>query len=55
MGWAYTPLLCTNEISVPGSIKKCVRVLMLVNSNKAQKAMKHVYMGEAKDLRPDLR
>lgn len=54
LGWIYTPLMCTHEISVPGSLKKCVRVLMHVNSDKAQKAMKHVYLGGAKKLRPDL-
>lgn len=54
LGWLYTPLMCTYEISVPGSLKKCIRVLMHVNSAKEQKAMKHVYLGGAKKLRPDL-
>lgn len=54
MGWLYTPLMCTNEIDVEGSLKKCIRVLMTVNSEKKQSAMKHVYLDEAKKLRPDL-
>jgi chorismate mutase len=53
LGWTYTPLLCTNEINVPGSLKKCIRVLLLVNSAKKQKDIKHVYLGNAKKLRPD--
>ena len=55
LGWLYSPLLCTNEIDVPGSLKKCVRILLLVNTNKAQKSIKHVYLGDAKKLRPDLK
>lgn len=54
LGWIYTPLLCTYEIKVPDSLKKCVRVLLLVNSEKKQSEIKHVYLGKAKKLRPDL-
>ncbi len=51
LGWVYTPLLCTYEINVPGSLKKCVRVLLHVNTNKSQKEMNNVYLGDAKKLR----
>ena len=51
IGWNDTPLLCTCEIAVPGSLKKCIRVLMHVNINKTQKAIKHVYLREAIKLR----
>jgi len=54
LGWLYTPLLCTYEISVPGSLKKCIRVLIHVNSDKKQAQMKHIYLGKAKKLRPDI-
>ena len=54
LGWLYTPLLCTREIPVPGSLKSCVRVLLHVNSEKPQDRMVHVYLYEAKKLRPDL-
>lgn len=54
MGWLYTPLMCTNEIDVEGSLKKCIRVLMIINSDKPQSKIKHVYLNEAKKLRPDL-
>ena len=53
LGWVYTPLLCTNEIAVPGALNKCIRVLLLVNSAKKQKDIKHIYLGGAKKLRPD--
>ena len=54
MGWLYTPLMCTNEIAIDESLKKCIRVLMSVNSDKKQSEMKHVYLDDAKKLRPDL-
>lgn len=54
MGWLYTPLMCTNEMMVEGSLKHCIRVMMIVNSAKTQKEIKHIYLDEAKKLRPDL-
>ncbi len=54
LGWNSAALMCTNEISVKGAIKKCVRVLMIVNSEIKQSEVKHVYLKEARSLRPDL-
>jgi chorismate mutase len=54
IGWIYTPLLCTNEIPVPGALERCVRVLMLVNTGLKQDEIVHVYLGDAMQLRPDL-
>jgi chorismate mutase len=51
MGWGQTPLLCTNEIDVPGSLPKCIRVLMHVNSDREQSEIKHVYLKDAVNLR----
>ena len=51
LGWSETPLLCCSEINVPGSLAKCIRVLLHVNSEKKQKDMKHVYLKEAAKLR----
>ncbi len=54
MGWKYVPLMCTNEINVSGSLKKCIRVLMHINTDKKPENIKHVYLHGAKVLRPDL-
>ena len=54
LGWLYTPLLCANEIPVPGALGKCVRVLLLVNTSLAQDEVVHVYLRDAVQLRPDL-
>ena len=40
--------------SVPGSLRLCVRVLVLWNTDKPQKEITHVYIKEAQRLRPDL-
>lgn len=53
-GWREIPMLCTVEIDVPGSLPKCIRVLMHVYSNRARDEIRHVYLGDARQLRPDL-
>ena len=54
LGWLDVPLLCTHEISVPGSLAKCVRVLIHWNTDHAQTDIRHVYIRGAERLRPDL-
>jgi chorismate mutase len=54
LGWTEVALLCTNEIDVPGSLEKCVRVMMHINTDKESKDIRHVYLKGAKLLRPDL-
>mgnify|MGYP001173282359 CR=1 FL=1 len=49
----YTPLLCFNEIAVPGSLEKCIRILMHVNLETPQEEIKHVYLNKAISLRPE--
>ncbi len=54
MGWKLIPLFCTMEMAVPGSLARCIRVLVHVNTEKRQDEMSHVYLYGAKKLRPDL-
>ena len=54
LGWQYVPLLDACEIPVPGSLPRCIRVLVLWNTDRAQQEIVHVYQGEATRLRPDL-
>ena len=54
LGWLDVPLLCGHEINVPGSLRLCVRVLVHWNTDKAQSEIHHVYIKEARRLRPDL-
>lgn len=54
LGWTDISLMCTNEIDVPGSLKKCVRVLLHFNTDKSNKDINHVYLKGATVLRPDI-
>ena len=54
LGWLEVPLLCAYEISVPNSLPRCIRALVLWNTDKPQSEIEHVYVHEAKKLRPDL-
>ncbi len=54
MGWASVPLLCTQEMAVAGSLPRCIRVLVLWNTDRPAEQVRHVYLGEARNLRPDL-
>lgn len=54
LGMNHVPLLCASEISVPGSLPQCIRILLHVNTEKSQQDIVHVYLREAKKLRPDV-
>lgn len=54
LGWTTVPMLCNREIPVPGALPRVVRVLLLVNTHRAAKSIRHVYLGETQCLRPDL-
>ena len=54
LGFTNTALECLVEMNVPGSLARCIRVLMHVNSDKQQKEIRHIYLKNAKSLRADL-
>jgi chorismate mutase len=54
IGFGDIPLLCASEIDVPGSMRKCVRVLMHVMTTRERSRMHHVYLRNAQSLRDDL-
>lgn len=51
MGWTEIPLLCGHEMAVPDGLRSCIRVLILVNTDKAQGEMNHIYLRGAVNLR----
>jgi chorismate mutase len=53
-GWELVPLMCSLEIPVEGSLKKCIRLMVMANTTKRQDEIEHVYLKEAMRLRPDL-
>jgi chorismate mutase len=54
LGWHQVPLLDALEIPVPGSLPRCVRVLLHWNTSRSQAEIRHVYLRGAAGLRPDL-
>jgi chorismate mutase len=54
LGWHHVALLDAQEIPVPGSLPRCVRVLIHWNTGRPQEEIRHVYLEGAAALRPDL-
>jgi chorismate mutase len=54
LGWTMVPVLCAQEIDVPHRMTRLIRALLHVNTSRSQKEIRHQYLGEARDLRPDL-
>jgi chorismate mutase len=44
LGWNNTALMCSTEIPVPGSLPRCIRVMVLYNTEKSQREMANVYL-----------
>ena len=53
LGFDRVPLICTREIDVPGSLPRVIRVLAHYYAPAGHVA-RHVYLGEARNLRADL-
>lgn len=53
LGWFDTALMCQHELDVPGSLRKCIRILILWNTDKPLSEVQHVYIKGAANLRPD--
>jgi chorismate mutase len=54
MGWQGVALLDAQEIPVPGSLSRCLRVLIHWNTDRPQDQICHVYLRRAVALRPDV-
>jgi len=53
-GWELVPLMCSIEVPVEGSLPRCIRLMVMANTTKSQSEIRHVYLNQAKRLRPDL-
>ena len=54
-GWTNIALMCGHEMDVPGSLRMCLRIMLIVNSETPQDEVCHVYLRGAATLRPDLK
>jgi chorismate mutase len=53
-GFGSVPLICAQEIPVPGSMPRCIRVLLHVTTSTPADELHHIYLHGAKGLRDDL-
>jgi chorismate mutase len=54
LGMNHVPLLCASEIAVAGAMPRCIRVLLHVNTDRSPEEIVHVYLRDARKLRPDM-
>ena len=54
MGWNHVALLCGHEMSKPGALPMCLRILLHVNTDRHAHEIRHFYLRGARDLRPDI-
>ena len=54
IGLGDVPLLCAQEIPVPGSVPRCIRVLAHLETDRPRNELHHVYLEGAVSLRDDL-
>lgn len=54
IGWTDVPLMCCQELDIPGGMKRVVRILLLVNTSLPASRIRHQYLGNTPRLRPDL-
>ena len=51
MGWNYVALMCSHEMTVPDAQTRCIRALVLVNTEKAAEELSNIYLRGAANLR----
>ena len=54
MGLGAVPLICARELSIVGSVPRCIRVMLHVETERPRSDIHHVYLEGAKGLRDDL-
>jgi chorismate mutase len=54
LGFHDVPLICANEIPVPGAMPRVVRLLAHVETDRPRSAVQHVYLRGAAALRLDI-
>ena len=58
LGWLDVPLLCGHDMAVrqpnPRAVERCIRVLLLYNTDRRQREMRHAYLRGASAIKQDL-
>ena len=53
LGWFDAAMMCYHELDVPGSMRRCIRILIHWNNDLPPDEIVHVYIKDAASLRPD--
>ena len=53
LGLVKTALMCGHEMNVPGSLQGCLRIMMLINTDKRNEEIVNVYLKGTCSLRGD--
>jgi len=51
----HVPMLCMQEVKVSNDLPRCIRIMVNVYSKLSKEKIKHIYLGKANKLRPDLK
>jgi len=54
LGWNDVSMICARELPIPDSLPMCIRVLIHINTLMDKKDIKHIYLRNAANLRPDI-
>jgi chorismate mutase len=54
LGFGAVPLMCAQEMAVPGALRMVVRVMMHAELDRPRDMVSHVYLHDAVSLRRDL-
>ncbi|WP_405012405.1 chorismate mutase [Kitasatospora sp. NBC_01539] len=54
LGLTDVPLMCAQELDIDGGLPRTVRVLVTAETPLPRDRVRHVYLGGARALRPDL-
>jgi chorismate mutase len=58
LGWLDVPLLCGHDMDVqqpnPRGVPLCIRIMLLYNTDRAQREMRHAYLRGADAIKQDL-
>ena len=51
LAWANAPLMDMTQVVVDGSLPRCIRILILVNTDKEPKELEYIYLKGGASLR----
>ncbi len=51
MGWTEVAMMCGYEMDVPGGQERCIRVMVLINTDKRPEDLERIYLRAAANLR----